>query len=183
MFTGGSEMYRTQSGSANQYNVDDKTSHLNWNDLKTNAGHFTFARRIVAFRNDHPGLRPPDWFKGQDNNGNGLKDVTWYRDDGQEADAGYLDAKDRHFLAYRIDATESKMKDPAQSIYVAYNSWSQPITVTLPPAMAGKAWYRAGDTAAWMETDSNFRDAGQEDRLDGRTYDMKGRSILVLVER
>jgi glycogen operon protein len=182
MFTAGSEMYRTQKGSGNQYNVDDKTSHLNWDDLKTNAGHFTFARRILAFRNYHPALRPAEWFKGQDNNGNGLKDVTWYRDDGQEADAGYLDAKDRHFLAYRIDGTESKVKDPAHSIYVAYNSWSQPVTITLPPATEGKAWFRAGDTAAWMEPDSNFRDAGKEDRLDGRTYEMKGRSILVLLE-
>jgi glycogen operon protein len=183
MFTAGDEMYRTQSGSGNMYNIDDKRSHLNWTDLKTNAGHFTFARRVLAFRAAHPALRPADWFKGQDNNGNGLKDVTWYRDDGQEADAGYLDANDRHFLAYRIDGTEAKEKDPAQSIYVAYNSWWQPITVTLPDPLPGKAWYRAGDTAAWMETDNNFRDAGKEDRLDARTYGMKGRSLLILIER
>jgi hypothetical protein len=34
-----------------------------------------------------------------------------------------------------------------------------------------------------MERQANFHEAGREDRLDGRTYEVKGRSVLVLIER
>jgi glycogen operon protein len=183
MFTGGDEMYRTQNGNSNPYNIDGKLTHLEWSNLKTYHGHFTFAHRIIAFRNAHPALRPAEYFLGKDGNGNGLKDLTWYRDDGQEADPAYMSDKSRHFIAYRIDATESRVKDPAHSIYIAYNGWWQPLTVTLPAPSTGHAWYRAGDTAAWMEPQSNFKEIGQEDRLKDRTYEMKGRSVLALIER
>jgi glycogen operon protein len=183
MFTGGDEMYRTQNGNPNPYNIDDRRTHLDCSNLKTYEGQFRFARRAITFRNAHPALRPAEYLRGQDGNGNGLKDLTWYRDDGRDADPGYLGDKSRHFLAYRLDATESKVQDPARSIYIAYNAGSQPLTVTLPAPAAGFAWYRAGDTAAWMEPQGNFKDIGQEDRLGGRTYEMTGRSVLVLIER
>jgi len=183
MFTGGDEMYRTQKGNPNPFNKDNNDYYLDWNNLTTFKGHHTFARRVIAFRRAHPGLRPAEYFKGQDRNGNGLKDITWYRDDGQEAGSAYMADQTRHFIAYRIDATESKEKDPSHSVYVAYNGWSQPITVTLPAPSPGLAWHRAGDTAAWMESESNFKEFGQEDRLKERTYKMTGRSVLVLIER
>ena len=64
-------------------------------------------------------------------------------------------------------------------IYVAYNGWYQSITITLPAVMNSDSWYRAGDTAAWMESQANFEEEGQEDRLGGRNYEMKGRSLLI----
>lgn len=86
-----------------------------------------------------------------------------------------------HFLAFRIDGAPSG--DPAASIYVAYNGWSGPVTATLPAPRPGKAWFRVGDTAAWMESRGNFTDPGQEDQLDGPTYELAGRSLLLLIER
>jgi hypothetical protein len=49
--------------------------------------------------------------------------------------------------------------------------------------MNGDSWYRAGDTTAWMEPQANFKEVGQEDRLDGSNYDMKGRLPLILIEK
>jgi glycogen operon protein len=181
MFTGGDEMYRTQNGNANGYNQDNATNYLNWGNLKTYPNHVNFARRLIAFRRSHPALRPAEYFEGRDHNGSGLKDLTFYRDDGAEPDADYYNAKDRHFLAYRIDGTE--FGDPAQSIYVGYNGWWQPIQVTLPVPSPGRSWYRAGDTASWMEPQGNFKDPGQEDRLTDRTYGRKGRTLLILIEK
>ena len=98
-----------------------------------------------------------------------------------EAVPGYLDAQDRHFLGYRIDGTE--FGDPALSIYVGYNGWQDRVNISLPSLSAGHAWFRAGDTAAWMENQGNFRDEGREDRLTDRSYTMDRRSVLVLIEK
>jgi isoamylase len=181
MFCGGDEFLRSTGGNDNPYNVDNGSNYLDWGLVATNKNHFDFSRRMINFRRTHPALRPADYFDGRDHNGNGVKDIAWFRDDGIEADAGYLDAKDRHFLGYRIDGTE--FGDPASSIYVGYNGWQDPVNITLPPPSAGHAWFRSGDTAAWMEAEGNFREPGQEDRLTDRTYQMDRRSVLVLIEK
>ena len=94
-------------------------------------------------------MRPAEWFTGKDNNQNGLKDITWYRDDGQEADAGYLDAADRHFLAYRIDGTEA---------HVTVGLQPNPGQMTTA-AVIHEARFGAGADAPWEvigTDDTNF---------------------------
>lgn len=39
------------------------------------------------------------------------------------------------------------------------------------------------DTAAWMEGQGNFNDPGSEERLEGATYGVNARSMLILIER
>ena len=88
MVTGGDEMYRTQFGNNNPYNLDSVKVYLNWTDAKTNARFVDFARRLIPFRRQHPALRPAEYFTGRDNNGNGLKDLTWYRSERRGAGRG-----------------------------------------------------------------------------------------------
>ena len=135
----------------------------------------------MAFRNAHPALRPADFFKGKDSNRNGLKDITWLRDDGKEAGADYLNGTDNHFLAYRIDGTE--FGDNVQSIYIAYNGWKDSVNATLPVNLNGKHWFRVCDTADWMESLDNFKDRGQEGPLTAQDYSLAGRSLIVLIEK
>lgn len=181
MFCGGDEFLRSTKGNDNPFNVDNELNYLDWNLIKTNKNHFDFARRIIAFRRAHPALRPAEYFDGKDHNRNGVKDITWLRDDGNEPDEGYFNAKDRHFLGYRIDGTE--FGDPARSIYVGYNGWQDPVNITLPALSPGHAWFRAGDTAARMENEGNFREVGKEDKLTDRNYKMDRRSVLLLIEK
>jgi glycogen operon protein len=181
MFCGGDELYRTVNGNDNPFNLDATPNYLDWSGKVTFKNHFDLCRRALAFRHAHTALRPAEYFDGNDHNGNGLKDITWYRDDANEPDNAYWLAKDRHFLAYRIDGTE--LSDPAVSIYVAYNGWRDPVDITLPVPLQGFSWHRAGDTAAWMENEGNFREAGGEDTLTELKYRMDRRSVLVLIER
>ena len=181
MITGGDEMYRTQKGNNNPYNLDSPGIWLNWGDLSTNNNLHDFTRRLIHFRRDHPALRPAEFFVGVDRNNNGLKDLTWYRDNGQEPDGDYFGNSNNHFLAYRIDGTE--FGDGVGSIYVGYNGWSGDVNVTLPANAPDKTWHRVGDTAAWLEGDGNFKDPGSEDPLPNSPYDMKGRSVLLLIEK
>lgn len=181
MFVGGDEFLRSTGGNDNPYNVDNDHNYLDWSLVQTNKNHFNFARRMIDFRRTHAALRPAQFFDGKDHNGNGVKDITWFRDDGKEADAAYLDDKDRHFLAYRIDGTE--FGDSAASIFVGYNGWQDTVAITLPSAMAGHGWFRVSDTGAWMENDGNSREAGQEDRLTVPNYQMDRRAVLLLIEK
>lgn len=183
MFTGGDEMYRTQRGDDNPYNKDLDWNHLNWKDLETNKNHFKFASRVIAFRKAHPILRPAEYFDGNDHNGNGLRDITWYRDDAREPDNDYWNATDRHFLGYRLDCTEGASADTTHSIFVGYNGWRDPVKIKIPKAAGTRKWFRAGDTGQWMEDDGNFREAGSEDELANEEYEMKGRSLIVLIEK
>jgi glycogen operon protein len=181
MITGGDEMSRTQYGNNNAYNLDSSKNWLDWSDRTAHALFFDYARRIMRFRGAHPALRPASFFEGKDHDGDGLADITWLRDDGQPADGGYMQSPSMHFLAYRIDASE--LGDTAASIYVAYNGWSGAVTVRLPWNLPGKSWYRAGDTAGWMESRGNFVEPGEEEPMSGPIYELAGRSVLVLIER
>jgi glycogen operon protein len=76
MISGGDEMYRTQFGNNNPYNVDSAAMHLNFQDAQTFPRHFAFSQKLFAFRQAHAALRPANFFRGQDGNQNGLKDIT-----------------------------------------------------------------------------------------------------------
>jgi isoamylase len=181
MITGGDEMYRTQFGNNNAYNVDTDKNYLDYSNAQTFAHFFNYGRKLMAFRNAHPSLRPADFFKGKDSNGNGIKDIAWLQDNGEEAGSDYLNNPDNHFLAYRIDGTE--LGDNVQSIYVAYNGWKDKLSVTLPINLNGKHWFRVCDTADWMESQDNFKSPGEEDSLTVQDYTLAGRSLLILIEK
>jgi isoamylase len=51
---------------------------------------------MIRFRRDHAACRRSEFFDGRDHNGNGLEDVTWIRDNGEKANAGYLDNNQNH---------------------------------------------------------------------------------------
>jgi isoamylase len=181
MITGGDEMYRTQNGNNNAYNLDSEKNWLNYGDATAFPKFFNYSKKLLAFRSAHPALRPAEFFKGTDNNSNGLKDITWLTDGAGEADGNYMDNSDNHFLAYRIDGSE--FGDSFQSIYVAYNGWSGDVTATLPTNLAGKRWYRVSDTAARMESHDNFNAPGSEEQMDNTPYKLTGRSLLILLEK
>jgi glycogen operon protein len=110
-----------------------------------------------------------------------LKDLTWYFDSGAEVDQAYFQNPDNHFLAYRLDGTEAG--DPAVSVYVGYNGWSQPIAVTIPQPLSGDQWYLVADTSSNAESWGNIHAAGQEMALASDLYTVQGRSLILLIER
>ncbi len=182
MITGGDEIYRTQRCNNNTYNLDSTGNWIDWSGLAANQPFYAFARRLIRFRNAHPALRRLDFFRGADGNGDGVKDITWYRADGAEANAAYFESDSGRFLAYRIDGTEAA-GDPADGLLVAYNLNNAAVTVTLPSPRPGRRWHRVADTAAWLEPEGNAHEAGSEPALTGPSYGMHGRSLLLLIEK
>jgi glycogen operon protein len=181
MLSGGSEFYRTQFGNNNPYNLDTIANWLDWRAATQQAPLTSYTRNLLQFRRAHPCLRPAEFLTGTSHSGNGLKDLTWYFDSGEEADQTYFQNPDNHFLAYRLDGSEHG--DPAASVYVAYNAWSDAISATLPPPLPGNRWFLVADTSSAAEPWGNIYASGQEVKVGGQSYYVQGRSVVLLIER
>ena len=84
-------------------------------------------------------------------------------------------------LGWRLDG--AALGDPSTALYIVYNRSPQPVRVTLPRAAGGLAWYRAADTAAWMEAQSNFHAPGSEYRMNQSQYDLGARALAIFVAK
>jgi isoamylase len=186
MLLGGSEFNRTLEGNNNAYNLDRSANWFDWQLAERERALTDYTRGLLQFRRAHPALRPAEFFTGSDHNGNGLKDLTWYVDSGAEADGAYFANPNNHFLAYRIDATElggTEPGDPAASVYVAYNSWFNPVVATLPLNLSDKRWHVVADTSAAAEAWGNIHRAGREVKLDAQQYTVAARSLVLFIEK
>ncbi|WP_024872052.1 isoamylase [Tolumonas lignilytica] len=183
MMTGGDEFLRSINCNNNPYNLD---SVANWLNFSLNADQQTFelfTQRLIAFRKAHPALHPVDFYSGVDNNGNVMEQLRWFEPNGSVADSTYFNDSNNHALAYRIDGTE--FNDPASSIYVAYNGWSDNVNFVLPWPGTGKSWYRVMDTSNWNEGGANIVAPGSETYIggEGTNYGLNGRGVLVLIAK
>jgi isoamylase len=179
--SGGTEIFRTQFGNNNAFNIDTIANWLDWPGAAAEAQLSRFVSLLLQFRGAHPALRPADFFTGQPRSASGLKDITWYQDDGSEVSQTYFADPTRHFLAFRLDG--ALQGDPAASIYVAYNGWIDVVTATLPPPLPGKAWYQVADTSAAALSFGGVHAPGAEVRLSGQAYGVAAHSVLLLIEQ
>jgi glycogen operon protein len=179
MITGGDERLRTQRGNNNAYNLDSPGMWLDWTPSSSADAFAAFATRALAFRHAHRALRPAKhWREAGDPKG---AQVTWLRDDGHAADAGYLDATNRHFVAWTLDG--ASLGDDALAILVAYNSAATTTTMTLPAPPQGTTWSLVADTSESAETWGNWREPGSAQPALAATYALGRRSVSVLVAK
>jgi glycogen operon protein len=90
-----------------------------------------------------------------------------------------MDDASRPVLGWQLDGA-ALGDDP---LYIVYNHSPQAQRITLPAAPANLAWYRAADTAAWMESDANFHAPGDEYRMHQSQYDLGARALAIFIAR
>ncbi len=99
MICGGDELGRTQDGNNNAYCQDNEISWYDWNLNETRQAFLEFTCRLIAIRRKHPNLRRRKFFQDRSidpaqkhdrdiGGGKVVKDVAWYRPDGQEMTPG-----------------------------------------------------------------------------------------------
>lgn len=183
MLTGGDEMLRTQFGNNNPFNLDSPANWLNWDLDSDELNHRNAVERLLAFRKNHPALRPTNFYSSFDTNGNVMEQLRWFKPDGNQADGAYFNNTGNHAIAWRIDGSE--FGDPASAIYVAYNGWSGHVNFRLPWPGYGKQWYRVTDTATWNDGPNMVRSPGNEDFIGGEwtNYSLEGRALLLLIAK
>ncbi len=169
MITAGDEVRRTQGGNNNAYCQDNEISWFDWRLVDKNAYVLRFWKRMIEFRKRHEAVHRGRFFNGE-TNARGLKDVTWH---GTKLGCpGWSDAQSR-VLAYTLAGFGGE-----PDIHVMLNMHWDALDFELP-AIAGRIWLRAVDTAAAPPHD--IEDPGRGRRVDGNTLTVQGRSIVVLV--
>jgi glycogen operon protein len=84
MILAGDEIGRTQRGNNNAYCQDNDISWVDWKLDERKRDLLEFTQRLTDLFHEHPTLRRRKFFQGQPILGSEVKDITWYRPDGQE---------------------------------------------------------------------------------------------------
>ena len=86
MLVAGDEFGRTQGGNNNAYCQDNEISWIDWSLLESEDGAalFAFTSKLIALRKQYPVLRAPVFLYGQDSPGEGINDVEWWDERGQQ---------------------------------------------------------------------------------------------------
>jgi glycogen operon protein len=169
MLVGGDELLHGVRCNNNYYNLDSPATWLDWS--AQGSPFWIFTQRLLHFRAAHPALHPDKWIEPAQ--------VSWRDAAAQVVGGTYMDDATKPVLAWRLDGPS--LGD--DTLYIVYNHSAQPVRVTLPPQPTGMAWYRAGDTSAFMEAQNNFHAPGDEYRMNGTLYDLGARAVVIFVAR
>jgi glycogen operon protein len=159
MFRAGDEFLQTQNGNSNPYNVDDATSWLDWDRLKTNGDIFRFFQKMIAFRKMHPSIARSTFWRD---------DIRWYGV-GQNVDWSH----DSHSLAYCLHGGSQNDCD----FYVMINAYWQPLSFAIQEGEMPN-WKRIVDTA--RATPEDIVDAAAASSVFSSVYSVEPWSVVVL---
>jgi glycogen operon protein len=194
IFSAGDELLRSLNCNNNGYNVDSSGSWLNWTLTAEQSDFREFAARLIRFRTNQPALRPDRFHAAADGNGNRMAPLDWFGADKSyrtgSPDDGFWQATpanpdatgQNRTLAWRYDGAELGGGD---TILVLFNGEPVGRVFTLPWTGPGHStWCRVTDTASWAEGPDQV-DLAATTCVGGEngTYDVNGRSLVVLVSR
>ncbi|MCI0453757.1 MAG: glycogen debranching protein GlgX [Candidatus Dadabacteria bacterium] len=80
----GDEIGRTQQGNNNSYCQDNEISWMDWNLDQPRKALLEFTCFLIQLFHEHPVFRRRKFFQGREIRGSEVKDITWFRPDGNE---------------------------------------------------------------------------------------------------
>ncbi|HKV11115.1 MAG TPA: glycogen debranching protein GlgX [Thermoanaerobaculia bacterium] len=179
MLLGGDEMGRTQHGNNNAYCQDNEISWFDWEHV--DEGLLEFTSRLIAFRRDHPVFRRRRWFLGARIHGEGVRDIGWFRTDGELMNDGDWNNGLAKSLGVFLNGEAIPSLDPRgervfdDSFYVLFNAHGDRLAFRLPPRPEwGERWEEVLDTAR-----GGFNGRG-EVFAAGKEVEVEARSVVVL---
>ncbi len=167
MLLSGDEVGRTQGGNNNAYCQDNEISWLDWENVDRELLEFT--SRLIAFRREHPVFRRRRWFLGTRIHGEGVRDIGWFRPDGElmsDEDWSHGFAKS---LGVFLNGDAIPSLDPRgervtdDSFYVLFNAHHEPLSFRLPNRPEwGERWKQVLDTNERVPSEGEIHEAGSE---------------------
>lgn len=127
----GDEYGHTKRGNNNTWCIDDERNWFSWDEAERNKALVQFVSNLIDFRKKHPLLHMPRYLA--------KTEITWHGLIPNKPDWG---AKSR-FVACSLHEESSN-----DEIYIAFNSFAQPVEVTLPQPRWSGRWQKIIDTAA-----------------------------------
>ena len=162
----GDEVGRTQGGNNNAYCQDNAIAWMKWDGLSARDAAFQeFVRGLIALRKRYPLLRERNFLHGREIDGNGTRDVVWFRPDGKEMDGpSWADGNAK--------VVGLLLRDPTERLLIVVSAWHDPLPFTLPKDEA-RRWRLRVDTGRGLIDPPDRTFAG------GDTIDLEGRTLLL----
>lgn len=162
MICGGDEISRTQNGNNNAYCQDDEISWLDWNLDDRKKALLEITTNLIALRKEHPNLRRRKFFQDrkispgtsskQRVDGTEVRDICWYRPDGQEMTQDEWNAGWVRCLGMRLSGRTLNDVDrhgeliSDESFLFCLNPHHERIQFFLPPCTSACNWEAILDT-------------------------------------
>jgi glycogen operon protein len=180
MITAGDEIARTQGGNNNAYCQDNEISWLNWELDDEKQALLRFTQRVIALRRAHPVFRRRDFFQGRPLYGSDVRDIHWYKTDGNEmTQEDWEHGQARSLGVYMVgaalqerDARGVPVRDGNYLLLFNANHRGQRFKLPLD-----------GGTIRWrLLLDTSLSEGFTEPRAfrSGATYAVGGRALAVL---
>ena len=177
MIYGGDEFGNSQNGNNNAWCQDNSVGWTDWKCMKKQEKLFSFVKKAIAFRKDHPILHMPNELRSVDYMAKGFPDVSFH---GERA--WFLNMENTSRLigimycgayAQKPDGTDDDF------LYIGYNFHWEKRNIALPNLPDGMTWKKIADTSDQEE--KNWFQEGKETYK--KTIDINPRTIVVLVAR
>jgi len=180
MLQGGDEMGRTQRGNNNAYCQDNEISWLDWDLDEPREQLLEFTRLMTRLFHEHPVLRRRKFFQGRRIRGSEIRDLAWFRADGEEMTEDDWNDPAARSIALRlagdaideVDRYGNHVTD--DTLLILMSAEPEALPFALPPHPGGVEWELILDTRAPMgmpESPMTLRGAD--------VYSMEARSLAL----
>jgi glycogen operon protein len=154
MLQGGDEMGRTQRGNNNAYCQDNEISWLDWDLDEPREQLLEFTRLMTRLFHEHPVLRRRKFFQGRRIRGSEIRDLVWFRADGEEMTEDDWNDPAARSIALRLagdaidelDRYGNRIAD--DTLLILMSAEPEALTFALPPHPGGVEWELMLDTRA-----------------------------------
>jgi glycogen operon protein len=180
MICHGDELGRTQRGNNNAYCQDNELTWLDWSLDERKRALLDFTQRVIALRHEQPVLRRRRFFSGGYVRGSGLKDIVWFRPDGQEMTGDDWNHPQARALGMMLggDAipTLDEQGEPiiGDTLLVLTNAYHKPLDFVLPAIEWGECWEVLIDTRTSSPVEKSLPSEA------GTKYTLIARSMVVM---
>ena len=171
MIVMGDEVRRTQNGNNNAYCHDNDISWFDWSLVEKNKDILRFWQQMIRFRLTHKAVHRRRYYTGAVND-RGVPDVSWH---GTELDRPGWNDGDARVLGMTLGGFDGEA-----DIHVMANMYWGDLEMAVP-TVAGRVWKRVVDTS--LAAPADIAAPGSESTHDETTYQLAGRSVVVLISQ
>jgi glycogen operon protein len=180
MLVAGDESGRTQRGNNNAWCQDNEISWVDWELDEQGRDLLEFTRQLIRIFHQHPVLRRRKFFQGRQIRGAEIKDISWFRPDGQEMTEGDWRNEQARSLAVRLagdaidEVDERGRRVTDDTLLLLLNAHHRAVSFTLPAHRQGVTWEQLLDTR-----ESFGRRRTRRAAKGGGTYRIEARSLAL----
>ncbi len=180
MLVAGDESGRTQKGNNNAWCQDNEISWVDWELDEQGRDLLEFTRQLIRIFHQHPVLRRRKFFQGRQIRGAEIKDISWFRPDGQEMTEDDWRNEQARSLAVRLagdaidEVDERGRRVTDDTLLLLLNAHHRAVSFTLPAHRQGVTWEQLLDTR-----ESFGRRRTRRATKGGGTYRIEARSLAL----